>query len=124
MENEWKIAVEGAQIAELKPAERWADIIEPFPEYKKDENATNTQLNKIKLIVTVKLSDGRTADYYMNRTSARKVASVLKTDLSNEQMKSWVGNRIFWGKVLDQVIGGNEKKVIYVTKVEPTPKKA
>lgn len=121
--NEWKIAVEGMQIAMMPDGERWADIIEPAPEYKQDSDAPNAEKQKIKLIVTAKLSDGRIADYYMNRTSARKVAGILGTDLSKEGMKIWTGKRIFWGKILDQMVAGQEKKVLYVTKVEDTPQK-
>lgn len=95
--------------------ERYCKIVEPAPSYKKDEQAPNADKQKIKLILAVELSDGRRADYYMNRTSARAVAGLLKTDLSAEGMKKWVGHSIVWGKILDQMIGGQAKKVLYVT---------
>jgi len=120
MEDEWSIAVEGAQIAALPEKQRWAIIREPAPEYKKDEGSTNPEKNRIKLIAHVELADGRKADYYMNRTSARKVASILKTDLSAEGMKSWVNYKIFWGQISDQNVGGQQKKVLYVTDAKPT----
>ena len=120
MENneEWSIAVDGAQIFAMPEDKRYAKIVNPAPEYKKDEQAPNAAVQKIKLIAHVELSDGRNADYYMNRTSARVIANLLKTDLSSEGMKNWVGKTIFWGKILDQQIGGVAKKVLYVTKVE------
>lgn len=127
MIEEWSIAIEGAQIFAMPKDERWAKIIEPAPAYMKDEQAPNADKNKIKLIANVELSDGRKAQYYMNRTSARFVAGQLKTDLSEEGMKAWVGKIVVWGKILDQNVGGQEKKVLYVNEVrEPqtTPKKA
>ena len=116
--NEWAIAIEGAQIYALPEKDRWAKIINPAPEYKQDEQAGgNAEKHKIKLIAHVELSDGRKADYYVNRTSARVIASSLKTDLSSEGMKAWVGKVVVWGKILDQMIGGQQKKVLYVTAV-------
>ena len=120
MEKEWSIAVEGAQIANLPEEHRWAKIVEPAPEYISDEGATNPDRNRLKLIAHVELFDGRKADYYMNRTSARFIAGQLKTDLSAIGMNSWLGYKIIWGKILDQNVGGNMKKVLYVTGVEPT----
>lgn len=121
--EEWNIAVEGAQIFAMPEKERWAIIIAPSPEYKKDEQAAgNTENHKIKLIVNVQLSDGRKAQYYMNRTSARKIAGILKTDLSATGIQSWEGCKIVWGKILDQNVGGQEKKVLYVTEaIKPAP---
>ena len=116
-ENEWSIAVEGAAIAALPEKDRWAKIIEPSPEYRKDEQAPNAEKQRIKLIANVELSDGRKAEYYINRTSARKIASILKTDLTNEGMKAWVGHKVIWGKIMDQMVGGVDKKVLYVTDV-------
>lgn len=120
MENneEWSIAVDGAQISAMDEDKRYGTIVTPAPEYKKDEQAPNAERQKIKLIAKVRLSDGRIADYYMNRTSARFIAAQLQTDLSAEGMKAWVGAMIFWGKILDQMIGGQPKKVLYVDKVE------
>jgi hypothetical protein len=117
MSNEWNIAVEGAAIAALPENERYAKIVEPAPEYKTDADATNPEKVKTKLIMTVELADGRKADYYPTRTSARKIASILKTDLTTEAMKKWIGKVIVWGKIMDQMIGGQEKKVLYVTEV-------
>ncbi len=120
MEKEWSIAVEGTAIDAMPEQNRWAKIVEPSPEYMSDEGATNPDKNRIKLILHVELADGRKADYYMNRTSARFVAGALKTDLSAEGMRAWLQHKIFWGKILDQNVGGNMKKVLYVTKVEAT----
>ncbi len=118
MTNGWNIAVEGAAIAALPEAQRFAKIVEPSPAYKIDEGSTNPEKSKVKLIMTVELFDGRKADYYPNRTSARKIASILKTDLTDAGMKAWVGKVITWGKILDQMVGGQEKKVLYVTDVK------
>ena len=118
MTNGWNIAVEGASIFALPAEQRFAKVIEPSPEYKVDEGGTNPEKSKIKLIMCVELFDGRKADYYPNRTSARKIASILKTDLTSEGMKKWIGKIIVWGKVMDQMVGGQEKKVLYVTEVK------
>ena len=115
MTNGWNIAVEGALISALPPEQRWAKIIEPAPEYRVDEGGTNPEKSKVKLIMSVELADGRKADYYTNRTSARKVALLLKTDLTPEGMKKWIGKIIVWGKILDQMVGGQEKKILYIT---------
>jgi hypothetical protein len=118
MTNEWNIAVEGAAIFALPENQRFAKIVTPAPEYKVDEGSTNPDKSKTKLIMCVELSDGRKADYYPNRTSARKIASILRTDLTNEGMKKWIGKVIVWGKILDMLVGGQEKKVLYVTEVK------
>jgi len=113
--EEWNIAVEGGAIAKLPEEQRRAIIIEPAPEYRIDAGSTNPEKNKTKLIITVQLPDGRKAQYYPNRTSARKIASLLDTDLSKEGMMKWLKHTIFWGKILDQNVMGQEKKVLYVT---------
>ncbi len=117
-EEEWSIAVEGAAIAKLPEEQRLAKIIEPAPEYKVDKDATNPEKTKTKLIMMVELHDGKKAQYYPNRTSARKIASVLNTDLARESMKGWVGQTIIWGKILKQNVMGQEKDVLYVTDVK------
>lgn len=116
--EEWSIAIEGAQIYAMPEDKRWAKIIEPAPAYIKDDQAPNAEKNRIKLIANVELFDGRKAQYYMNRTSARFVAGALKTDLSKEGMKQWVGKIVVWGKIMDQNIGRQEKKVLYVNEVK------
>jgi len=125
MTNGWNIAIEGAAVFAMPESARFAKVVEPCPEYRVDEGGTNPEKSKIKLIMCVELSDGRKADYYPNRTSARKIASILKTDLTSEGMKKWIGKIIVWGKIMDMMIGGQEKKVLYVTEVRdefPTQK--
>lgn len=117
--EEWSIAVEGAAIFELPENQRFGKIIEPAPKYQIDAGLTNPEKTKTKLIMMVELHDGKHAQYYPNRTSARKIASILKTDMTSEGMKKWVGQTIFWGKILDQNVMGQEKKVLYVTEVKP-----
>lgn len=116
-EEGWNIAVEGAAIYAMPQEQRYAKIVEPAPVYKVDEGGTNPEKSKVKLIMTVELADGRKADYYPNRTSARKIASVLKTDLKDTSMKKWLGKYIIWEKIMDMVVGGVDKKVLYVTDV-------
>jgi len=118
MTNEWSIAIEGASVFALPEAKRWAKIVEPSPSYEIDEGATNPEKTKPKLIINVIDSLGRKAQYYPNRTSARFIASKLQTDLTNESMKKWVGQTIYWGKILDMMIAGQTKKVLYVTDVK------
>lgn len=116
--DEWTIAVDGAAIFAMPPEKRCAKIVEPIPRYTIDEQAPNSDKQKVKLIMYVLLSDGRRATYYPNRTSARKIASVLGTDLSSHGMAKWLGHTVYWGKILDQMVGGSEKKVLYVTDVK------
>ena len=117
MTEEWNIAVEGAAINALPKEQRYARIVEPAPAYKQDEGGTNPEKQKVKLIMCVELADGRKADYYPNRTSARKVASILKTDLAEESLKKWIGKYLVWGNISDQMVGGVPKKVLYITDV-------
>lgn len=119
MADEWTITIDGESISALDEKDRYATIV-GNPSYRKDNDAPNAEKQRVKLIVPIQLPDGRKADYYMNRTSARFVATRLKTDLSDEAMKSWVGYRIVWGKILTQMVAGQEKKVLYVTEVVKT----
>ena len=116
--REWSIAVEGAIIAQLPESDRWGRIIEPAPEYRIDQDATNPEKQKVKLMLKVELKDGKKCDYYPNRTSARQISKILNTDLTSEAMKSWVGKTVFWGKIVEQNVMGQLKKVLYVTDVK------
>ena len=116
--TEWEISVQGEAIAKLEPSLRWAKIIEPSPVFEKDSTAENGEKQKPKLIVNVELPDGRKAVYYPNKTSGRFIASILSTDFTAESMKAWVGHKIVWGSITDMMLGGQAKKVLYVTSVD------
>jgi len=112
------LAVEGQAISEKPENEQFADIINPEPRYETIKSLEDPNKTKEKLILNVKISGKDMAEYYPNKTSARFIANRLGTD-----MTKWAGNRMFW-KILDQKVAGMDKKVLYVVKVEPTPKKA
>jgi hypothetical protein len=117
--NEWTIAVTGDMINDMKPQDRKATIVEPVPAYIIDApGSEGAAVKKIKMVVNVKLVDGRIASYYPNMTSGRFIAAKLKADLSADSIKKWVGKIITWGKILDQKVGGQDKKVLYVTDVQ------
>lgn len=117
--KEWTVAVEGENVFNLPEEQRWAEIISPPPYYIVDDKGTpEAKTPKTKLILTVKMASGMKADYFINRTSARYIASKLNTDLSVEQMAKWVGKTLVWGKVIEQNVFGEIKKVIYVTEVK------
>ena len=118
----YKLAVEGEAIAELPEDERFADIVEE-PKYMQKTSLSDPEKKIEKLIMNVKITGKNLAEYFPNLTSARLIANKLKTGLEEEDLKKWVGNRIFWGKIAEQNVGGNIKKVLYVTDVKPTPKK-
>ena len=112
----WNIAVEGQAISELPEAERWAEIIEA-PQYEMKPGLSDPSKTKEKLLLKVKLANGNEADYYPNQTSARFIANRLATDLTLEKMKIWISHKIVWGKILDQMVAGQQKKVLYITEV-------
>jgi len=116
MTEQWSIAITGEEIFAMPEDKRYARIVEPSPVYAKDEQGGDS--HKPKVIVNVELSDGRRAQYYPNRTSARVIARKLKTDLSEEGMKKWVGQTIYWDNIADMTIAGQQKKVLYVSDVK------
>jgi hypothetical protein len=123
IESKFSIAIEGQQIFALPEADRYADIVEPSPEYTHEDAASGASAGMaktLKLICNVKLKDGRVYTYYMNRTSARVVAKKLNTDLEPESLKTWVGHRIYWGQIADMKVGLEMKKVLYVTDAKKT----
>ena len=109
------LAVEGAAISAKPEQERFADIITPEPHYEELPSLDDPEVKNKKLIISVKISGKDIAEYYPNKTSARFIANRIGTD-----MTQWAGNRIFWG-VVKQKVAGNDKQVLYVEKVEPTP---
>jgi len=109
------LAVEGAAIAALPDEEHFADIINPEPEYQDVPSIEDPEKMKEKLIMNVLISGKKRAEYYPNKTSSRFIANRLGTD-----MATWAGNRIFW-EIRKQKVGGNDKMVLYVEKVEPSP---
>jgi len=68
----------------------------------------NPKLTRKKIIATIILKDGTQIEMYVNKTSQMRVASLRGTKL-----KDWVG---YEGelKVLAQMVGDKEKKVIYI----------
>ena len=112
-----ELAVEGQAIAEKPKQEQFADIINPEPRYEEIPSLDDNTKTKEKLILNVKISGKDRAEYYPNKTSSRFIANRIGTD-----MAKWAGNRIFW-KILDQKVAGQDKKVLYVEKVEQTPTK-
>ncbi len=117
MSNQFEdLAVEGAAIAAKPDKEHFADIINPIPRYEEVPSLEDPNKVKKKLIMNVLISGKNIAEYYPNKTSSRFIANKMGTD-----MTKWIGQRIFWN-ILDQKVAGQDKKVLYVEKVEPTPK--
>lgn len=122
--GEWYIAVEGNYIASLPESKRWAKIITPAPSYKIDDYVANPEANnRPKLIMHVELADGRKAQYYPNRVSARKIAMLMGTEISEKDMKKWVGQKIIWGHIFEMKPNGIPTKVLRVTEITPGPGK-
>jgi hypothetical protein len=110
------LAVEGAAI-EARPKQEWfADIIAPEPRYEDVPSLEDPSKTKEKLIMNVKIAGKDLAEYYPNKTSSRFIANTIGT-----RMEGWIGARIFW-RINDQKVAGQDKKVLYVEKVERTPK--
>jgi len=102
------MAVIGELVDEMPEKERYFKIRDS-PYYEMHEQKDGTK--KKKVTIPVELSDGRKGIYYPNRTSERKIAFLARTNKFSE----WVGMIFYWGKVLDQQVFGEQKKVPYVT---------
>jgi len=107
------LAVEGAAIFAMPEEMRHCIIVEPEPRYIEIPSLDDPTKIKEKLVMQVKLSNGASAEYYPNKTSARVIANHCGTD-----MKEWIGKTITWGRIMDQVVGGVDKKVLYITEVK------
>jgi hypothetical protein len=77
-----------------------AEVIEPTPHY------ADTEYGK-KLVVTIK-SGAKKYVWFMNNKSATKAISLL-----GQNEEKWIGKTIEI-EVLDQVVSGKRKKVVYV----------
>lgn len=102
------MAVTGDIVKEIPEEERYFTIRES-PYYEKHEQKDGTVKKKVTVPMT--LSDGRKGVYYPNKTSERKIAALARTN----KFREWIGMTFFWGKVLDQNVFGEQKKVPYVT---------
>lgn len=105
------MAVTGELVFNMPQTARWFKIIdEPFYEYVEVEEKGQKE-KKEKLTIPIQLSNGDKGLYYPNRTSAR----VIRNLVGSNDFKEWIGNCFVWGKILDQNVFGNAKKVPYVT---------
>jgi len=107
------LAVEGAVIAAMPTVKRWSRIIKPAPNYEIVKDLDDPTKKVEKLIMNVRLSNGSPAKYFPNMTSARLVANELGTDF-----EKWVDKIIIWGRIADQNVKGQAKKVLYITEVK------
>jgi len=105
-------AVTGEIVFAMPENERWFEIVEkPFYEELKDKSGETQR----KLTIRIKFSDGRMGIYYPNRTSCRAMDRITNA----LDMDDWVGKKFYWGKILDQNVFGEQKKVPYVTSLYP-----
>ena len=109
------LAVEGAAIAAKPEHERFADIIAPEPFYRDVKDLEDPEKTKRKLIIAVLIAGKDRAEYFPNKTSGRFIANEVGTKMIN-----WIGKRIFW-EIRKQSVGGNDKQVLYIEKVEDIP---
>ena len=111
MENQFEgLKVEAPNIAAMTEDKRYATII-AMPRYEEipDLNDPTTKIRK--LIMQVELSNGSKADYYPNKTSGKKIAGTLGTD-----MAKWIGSKITWD-CLKQMVGKEMRDVLYIKDV-------
>ena len=102
------MAVVGELVDEMPEKERYFKIRDvPFYELHEQKDGRR----KKKVTLPIEISDGRKGVYYPNRTSERKIAFLAKTN----KFSDWAGMIFFWGKILDQNVFGEQKKVPYVT---------
>ncbi len=113
------LALTGEMVVGLKEAERWFEIIEE-PTYEQLTSFTDPSKKVEKLLLHIRLSDGRTCDYFPNTRSSRCIARASGTDMSK-----WIGTKWVWGKILKQLVGASgEKDVLYITSSWPIVTKA
>jgi hypothetical protein len=111
--------IDGEVISQLPTEERWFELIDvPFYEpYPTESDPEGTK--KEKLVFPAKLGNGLMGNYYPNKTSARKVQKLTGSD----DMSEWKGKKFSWGKVLDMLVAGVERKVPYITDFYPATQK-
>jgi hypothetical protein len=105
------LKVEGSAIAAMPKELRYAIII-GVPNYQQVPDLNDKTKMIKKLIIPVELSNKSKAEYYPNKTSANYIAGRLGTDLDK-----WVEHKISWD-VLNQLVQGQKKDVLYVIKVD------
>jgi len=109
------LAVEGGMIEAKPEEERWCDIIAPAPEYHNVPAIDDPTKEVRKLIMNVMITGKNRAKYYPNVKSGKFISGAIGTE-----MKDWVGKRIFW-KVIEQNVFGAMKQVLFIEKIEDTP---
>ena len=112
MENQSneKGEVEGFSLSgeEVRALKDKTFVICGMPHYEEMEDLDNKDKKKRKLIVPVKLADGVETDWLANKTSQRVIIAA-----KGRMLSQWVG---YAGEfvVKDQLVGKDEKKVIYL----------
>ena len=113
------MAITGDIVKALPEEERWFEIIKA-PYYEDLVSLRDENKKDRKLMIYIKLSDGRSGYYVPNRTSSRKMAVLAETN----DMDKWVGMKFFWGAILQQNVFGETKQVPYITDKYPAEDKA
>lgn len=103
-------SVTGDYISNLKD-KSFTIVSIPKYEIMKSMNDENSMVRKLKLII--KLTDGAIMDYYPNKTSQKKIMDQVGVKLSN-----WEGVDGEF-EVLEQMVGQQKKKVIYIKSTIP-----
>src|SRR3990167_5749980 len=112
------LALTGEMVAQMKEADRWFEIIEE-PSYEQLTSFNDPAKKVEKLLLHIKLQDGRTCDYFPNTRSSRVIARTIGTDMSK-----WINTKWVWGKILKQLVGqSGEKDVLYITSEWPITEK-
>lgn len=113
------LAITGDLIVSMPESERWFEIVDK-PFYEEFTSYNDPTKKQDKLVLPVKLSDGRSGSYYPNKRSHRAMARLAGTT----EMDDWVGKKFMWGKILKQIVGqSGEKDVLYVTSLYPITEK-
>ena len=93
------LAVTGELIVSMPEKERWFLILDK-PSYEEIQSYNDPEKTIEKLFIPIRLSDGRTAQYYPNKRSHRAMARLTK----DTEMDNWVGKKFVWGKILKQTL--------------------
>lgn len=83
------------------------------PEYREFQSLDNSELKKRKMVLTIELADGTNIEYLPNKTSIKEIIKVKGYDYNN--YNGFEGEF----KVVDQKVGKDMKKVIYIVETVP-----
>ena len=104
------VVVEGIAVSGeiIEPVEDKTFTVIKAPHYENVPDAQNPDKQIRRLVVEVRLSDGRELEYKPNKTSIKTM-----TELYGFEMDNWINKKFLW-TVADQNVMGKMQKVLFV----------